>query len=66
MTEQKCEYCGTIVTNYNNSIMVPSEDGCICLCLHCYNKEMSEETGIDYDYIELQPVMLQDADGGDH
>jgi len=66
LTKQKCKYCGTNVKNYNDSIMVPSEDGYICLCLHCYNKEMSEETGINYDNIELQPVILQDIDGVDH
>lgn len=66
MTTQKCSQCGTSVTGYNDSIMALSEDGHTCLCLHCYNKAMSEETGIDYDHIELQPVLLQDADGVDH
>lgn len=66
MGTNKCKNCGSDVKNYNDSIMALSEDGYICLCLHCYNKEMSEATGIDYDHIKLQPVILQDADGVDH
>lgn len=66
MATDKCKHCGSDVKNHNDSIMVPSEDGYICLCLHCYNKEMSEATGIDYDNIKLQPVILQDADSVDH
>ena len=65
MTGKKCEYCSTKVTNYN-SINKSSENGFMCVCLHCYNKEMSEETGIDYDHIELQPILLQDSDSVDH
>ena len=66
MTTNQCSRCGIKVKNHNDSIMVASEDGYFPVCLHCYNREMSEAIGIDYDHISLQPVILQDADGIDH
>ncbi len=66
MTTDQCSRCGSEVKNRNDSIMVASENGYIPVCLHCYNKEMSEVTGIDYDHINLQPVVLKDVDGIDH
>jgi len=47
--------------------MVFSENGnYIPVCLHCYNKEVSEAIGIDFDEIDLQPILLKDADGTEH
>ena len=46
--------------------MMQSEDGYLQVCLHCYNKDMAESVGIDYDHIELQPISLKDIDGNDH
>lgn len=62
----KCRWCGTEVKNYTDSIMVPSEDGYICLCLHCYNKEISKAAGIEYEDIKLHPVVIRDVDDIDH
>ncbi len=65
MADDQCTFCGTKVNNYN-SIMMQSEDGYIQVCLHCYNKDMAEAVGIDYDHIELQPISLKDIDGNEH
>lgn len=65
MAGDKCTYCGAEVKNYN-SIMMQSEDGYTKVCLHCYNKDMAESVGIDYDHIELQPILLKDMDGNEH
>lgn len=46
--------------------MMLSEDGYIRVCLQCYNKDMVESVGIDYDHIELQPISLEDIDGQQH
>jgi len=61
MSTDRCKYCGIEVRDYNNSIMVPSENGYISLCLHCYNKEISKAAGIEYDDIPLHPVVIKDA-----
>lgn len=63
---EKCRWCGTPVKDYKDSIMVPAEDGYICLCLHCYNKEISKAAGIDYEDIKLHPVVINDADDVGH
>jgi len=65
MATDQCIFCGTEVKNYN-SIMMQSEDGYIRVCLHCYNKDMADSVGIDYDHIELQPISLEDIDGNEH
>lgn len=65
MAGNKCTYCDAEVKNYN-SIMMQSEDGYIQVCLHCYNKDMAESVGIDYDHIELQAISLKDIDGNEH
>ena len=65
MADNKCTYCGAEVKNYN-SIMMQSEDGYIQVCLHCYNKDMAESVGIDYDHIELHPISLKDIEGNEH
>jgi hypothetical protein len=65
MKTDLCTFCATEVKNYN-SIMMQSEDGYIRVCLHCYNRDMAESVGIDYDHIELQPISLEDIDGDKH
>jgi hypothetical protein len=67
MATDKCERCGKEVHNYNDFIMAYTENGnYIPLCFRCYNKEISEAIGIEFDEIDLQPILLQDADGTDH
>jgi len=67
MATDKCVRCAREVYNYNDFIMALSENGkYIPLCLRCYNKEVSEAIGIEFDEIDLQPILLQDADGIDH
>ena len=67
MAANQCTRCGKQIKNYNDSIMVPSETGeYIPLCLRCFNKKISETIGVEFDEIELQPILLQDADGIDH
>lgn len=67
MAANQCTRCGTEVKNYHDSIMALSEDGhYFPLCLRCFNKEISEAIGIEFDEINLQPILLQDADGIDH
>jgi len=67
MTANQCTRCGTEVKHYNDSIMMLSENGhYVPVCLHCYNKEVSEAIGIEFDEIDLQPILLKDADGTDH
>ncbi len=69
MGNETCEYCGREVENYN-SILISSEDvgngNLTCICLHCYNKNMADAVGINYDHIELQPIYLDDYDGIQH
>ncbi len=66
MADNKCTYCGIEVKDYNDSIMVPSENGYISLCLRCYNKEISKAAGIEYEDIPLHPVVIKDTDGIEH
>jgi hypothetical protein len=47
--------------------MVSSENGnYMPVCLHCFNKEVSKAIGIEFDDVDLQPILIQDADGIDH
>jgi hypothetical protein len=67
MPANQCKQCGTEITNHNDSIMMLTENGnYIPLCLRCFNKKISEAIGIEFDEIDLQPILLQDADGIDH
>jgi hypothetical protein len=67
MADNQCKRCGTGVRNHNDSIMMLTEGGnYILLCLRCFNKEISEAIGIEFDEIDLQPILIKDADGIDH
>ena len=63
--KDKCQWCGNDAPAYN-SIYVPGEDKNLQICLHCYNKEISKAAGIEYEDIQLHPVVLKDLDGMDH
>jgi len=66
MAANRCTRCEREVKNYHDFIMVLSANGHIPICLHCYNKEVSEAIGIEFDEVDLQPILLQDADETDH
>lgn len=60
----KCQWCEK-QTSYFNSILIPG-DKQTCVCLNCYNKEISKSAGIDFENIQLHPVILKDTDNVDH
>jgi hypothetical protein len=67
MAANQCKQCGTEIRNRNDSIMMLTENGnYIPLCLRCYNKEISETIGIEFNEIDLQPILIKDVDGIDH
>ena len=35
-------------------------------CYPCFNREIAERMGLDYDAPQFQPVVLEDADGAPH
>ena len=63
--KEKCTWCNKKAPAHN-SILVPGETQNFRICLHCYNQEISKATGIEYDPIQLHPVILKDRDGKDH
>jgi hypothetical protein len=65
ISDKKCQWCGKQASSYN-SIFIPAEDKNLCVCLHCYNQEISKAAGIDFDQVQLHPVVLTDKDGKDH
>jgi len=62
---EMCEICGKPVPSYN-SILISLKKGHKLVCLPCYNKEMSEMMGVEYDHMELHPIILKDADNVEH
>ena len=67
MAYDKCDVCGKATQPYNSiQIQISLEKGYKCVCLPCYNKDMAKAVGVDFEHVELQPVILKDADGIDH
>lgn len=64
-SKEECRWCGKKAASYN-SIFIPDEDDYICICLQCYNREISKIAGIDYEDIQLHPVIIKDRDGVGH
>ncbi len=60
-----CQWCGKEASSYN-SIFVPGENKNLRICLHCYNREISKAAGIEYEDIQLHPVVIRDIDDIDH
>jgi len=60
-----CEICGKHTPSYN-SILISQEKGHKLVCLPCYNKDMSEAVGVEYEHVELHPILLKDAVNVEH
>lgn len=65
MGHDTCGWCGKASASYN-SVFIPTEENYICVCLNCYNKEISKAAGIDFEDIQLHPVVIKDTDGIGH
>lgn len=63
--KNKCTRCGASVQPYE-SIRLPSANGDTLICLKCYNKRVADSFGVEYDYLALHPIIIQDTDGLDH
>lgn len=63
--KQICTWCNKKTPAYN-SILIPGETRNFRVCLHCYNQEISKVAGIEYDQVQLHPVILKDRDDMDH
>ena len=62
----ECTHCGLQVKTYNSINVVTEQGTCFCLCFACYNKKVSQDVGISYEHLELQPIVLQDAHDIEH
>ena len=57
-----CALCGKSIESHETITVVDAGDR----CYPCFNREMAEELGIDFDDTPLQPIVLADADGVPH
>lgn len=63
--KEKCAFCGELVPRYS-TIYISVDEKYHCSCLKCYNSRMAEKSGIDFEHVELDPIILKDFDGVDH
>jgi hypothetical protein len=67
MASSKCESCGSHVARHESGVSLGSiEDGYRFLCMPCYNTEMAEYAGVEFEHPQFQPVVVQDTVGRDH
>lgn len=66
MTATTCDGCGMSLAPFGSVHLGSIEKGYRHLCLRCYNAVVAEQSGIDFEHIEFQPVTLADADGVEH
>ena len=60
-----CGICGRRVPSYS-TVYLSSQGKQTLVCMKCYNQEISNYTGFDFEHVEFEPVMIKDADGEDH
>ncbi|BBO86793.1 hypothetical protein DSCO28_73590 (plasmid) [Desulfosarcina ovata subsp. sediminis] len=63
--KERCEFCGELVPSYS-TIYVAVDKQYHCSCLKCYNSRMAEYSGTDFEYVELDPIILKDFEDVDH
>ena len=63
--KDRCAFCGEAVPRYS-TIYVSVDKKYHCSCLKCYNSNMAEYSDIDFEHVELEPVILKDFEDVDH
>ena len=63
--KERCEFCGDLVPCYS-TIYVSVDKEYHCSCLKCYNSRMAEYSDIDFEHVELDPMILKDFENVDH
>jgi len=63
-----CEECGREIRRGYESVQYtePDDPSGRLLCNKCYNQEMSDYIGIDFQHPHFPPVELEDAEGDKH
>lgn len=63
--KEKCAWCNKKAPSHN-AILIHGETKNLRVCLHCYNREISKVAGIEYDPVQLHPIVLKDRDDINH
>lgn len=58
----QCGVCGKVVGSFD----LISVAGVGDRCHRCFNREMADRLGIDFDHTTFQPIVIADADGVPH
>ena len=64
----RCEECGRQIAHGYEAVSCGAsvDHPGRLLCLRCYNREMAEYAGIDFEHPEFEPLRLTDAEGHEH
>lgn len=63
--KKRCSDCGTEVSTYDG-VYLSTGDTSRFLCSKCYNESISEATGLNFDHLSFNPIVLTDSDGVNH
>ena len=66
--QTQCEECGREIRRGYESVHYTESDDSSgrLLCIECYNQEMADYTGIDFQHPHFPPVKLADVEGDMH
>ncbi|MCP4753108.1 MAG: hypothetical protein GY866_19645 [Proteobacteria bacterium] len=67
MTRKKhCDECGKLLPPYGSVNVGSIEKGYRHICTACYNAEIVEYAGVDFEHADFEPIKLSDVDGAEH
>ncbi len=59
-----CDACGTPIKDRDGVHL--TGDNPQLLCLRCYNEQVAQRFGLEFEHVEFDPVTIQDATGVAH
>ena len=67
-SKEYCEECGREIRRAYESVSLTESDGSSSrlLCIECYNREMADYAGIDFQHHQFSSVEIADAEGNKH
>jgi len=67
-SKEYCEECGREICRAYESVKLTETDGSSSrlLCIECYNREMADYAGIDFQHPQFSSVELADTEGNKH